>query len=356
MPEIHAPLIELSSPLPTDVEAGTELTLEVRVTCPSGCDLTGESVQVLTADGSVVTVERVSPDAAERVGADTMDSVGPDMAEAVIPDTAEVVSPDTAETGSLDPAERLSPHNEVEILSLRAPREVGEHTWTILLPAHEMDGVLHEEASLDVSTTVRPHETSVAVWDVATPVVIGEAFGAKIGIRCSAECGLTGNLVEVCDETGARVGEGVLGEDPWPGTQALYWAEVLLDAPPSEGGFTWSAGPVEADFGPSHVPASAVVSVRTVGPPEHTVEVEVVRDDTGDPIDKVEVRMGIYRASTDERGMARFELPSGEFDLVASKAEFAADPVTVEVTGDLKVRIEARYEPPPDPDEERIWM
>ncbi len=55
MPETHSPLIELSSPLPPDVEAGTELTLGIRVTCPFGCDLGGESVQALAPDGSVVT-------------------------------------------------------------------------------------------------------------------------------------------------------------------------------------------------------------------------------------------------------------------------------------------------------------
>ena len=66
--------------------------------------------------------------------------------------------------------------------------------------------------------------------------------------------------------------------------------------------------------------------------------------------------MGIYRASTDERGMARFELPSGEFDLIARKPGYATDPATVEVIGDLEVRIEARYVPETDPDDERIWM
>ena len=64
--------------------------------------------------------------------------------------------------------------------------------------------------------------------------------------------------------------------------------------------------------------------------------------------------MGIYRASTDERGMARFELPSGRFDLIAWKPGFATDPATVEVIGDLEVRVEARYVP--EPDDERIWM
>jgi len=196
----------------------------------------------------------------------------------------------------------------------------------------------------------------VAVWGLPTPVVIGERFSAKIGIRCSAECRLTGKLVEVRNEAGTSVAEGSLGDEPWPGTRALYWAEVFLKAPPREGSFTWSVGPVAAEWGSSHRQSSAAVSFCTVGPPEHTVAVEVVRDDTGDPIDKVEVRMGIYRASTDDRGMARFELPSGEFDLIAWKSGFATDPATVKVIGDLEVRIEARYVPQTDPDDERIWM
>jgi hypothetical protein len=196
----------------------------------------------------------------------------------------------------------------------------------------------------------------VAVWDLPTPVVIGQRFSAKIGVTCSAECRLTGKLVEVRNEAGTRVGEGSLGDAPWPGTRALYWAEVFLEAPPREGSFTWSVGPVAPERGSSHGPSSAVVSFCAVGPPEHTVAVEVVQDDTGDPIDRVEVCMGIYRASTDDRGIARFELPSGEFDLIACKPGFATDPATVDVIGDLEVRIEARYVPQTDPDDQRIWM
>ena len=97
------------------------------------------------------------------------------------------------------------------VLSLRAPMEVGEHTWTILLPAHDVDGVVHEEVSLHVGTTIRPHKTSVAVWDLPTPVVIGESFSAKIGIKCAAECRLTGKLMEMLDEAGTRVGGGQPG-------------------------------------------------------------------------------------------------------------------------------------------------
>ena len=311
MSEMHSPLIALGSTLPPEVEAGAELALGVRVTCPFGCDLPGGRVRAVSSDGSVVTAESVSPDEALDVE---------------------------------------------EVLYLRVPLEVGEHTWTVLFPAHDVGGVVHEEVSLHVGTTVRPHETSVAVWDLPTPVVVGESFSAKVGIRCAAECRLTGKRPEVLDETGARVGEGSLGEEPWPGTRALYWVEVLLEAPPAEGSFIWSASPVLADMGTSHLEAEAVVGFFTVGPPEHTVAVEVVREDTGDPIEKVEVRMGIYRASTDERGMARFELPSGEFKLLASKPGFSTDLATVEVIGDLDIRVEARHVPETDPEDERVWM
>ena len=311
MSEIHSPLIALSGTLPPEVEAGAELVLGVRVTCPFGCPIPGGSVRAVSPDGSVVTAELASLDEGLAVEA---------------------------------------------VLDFRAPMEVGEHTWAILFPAHDVGGVVHQEVSLHVGTTVRPHETSVAVWDLPTPVVIGESFSAKIGIRCAAECRLTGKRLEVLDEAGATVGEGSLGEEPWPGTRALYWAEVLLEAPPGEGSFTWSAGPVPADLGSSHLEAEAVVGFCTVEPPEHTVVVEVVREDSGDPIEKVEVRMGIYRASTDERGMARLELRPGEFKLVASKPGFATDPATVEVNGDLDIRVEARHVPETDPDDERVWM
>lgn len=311
MPEIHSTSITLSRPLPPEVEAGTELSLGVRVTCLFGCDLRGESVQLLAPDGSVVTAELVRHE----------DGV-----------------------------------NEAEILSLIAPMETGEHTWTVFFSSSEVGGVVHEGGSVPVGCTIQPHETSVAVWDLPAPVVIGERFTAKIGIKCSAECRLTGQLVKIRDEAGIKVGEGSLGDASWPGTQALYWAEVRFEAPPKEGSFTWSVGSVATELESSHREASAVLSFSTVGPPEHTVRVEVVRDDTEDPIDKVAVRLGIYRASTDERGLAKFELPSGEFELTACKPGFEADPATVKVMGDLEVRIVARYVPPTNPDDEQIWM
>jgi hypothetical protein len=304
-----------------------------------------ERVQALAPDGAVVNAEPVWPEDAEGTDAEHPVSAREALSKAVVPDEGSIEAP--------VPEEAVP---EEAVFSLIAPTEVGAHTWTIVFPAHEIDGVVHEEVSLEVGTTVRPHETSVAAWDITSPVVVGHPFGAKVGIRCSAGCRLTGKRFGVRNDDGALVGEGTLGDEPWPGTQALYWAEVLLEAPTTVGSFNWSAGLVATDLGSSHLEAFSVVSFRTVEPPEHTVAVEVVRDDTGDPIEKVDVRMGIYRASTDEQGMARFEVPSGEFDVLAWKTGFVSDPASVEVIEDLEIRIEARYVPQENPDDERAWM
>ena len=330
MAETHQPRIELSSPLPPDVEAGTVLTLVVRLTCRSGCALSVESVHALAPDGSVVDAEPGWPEGAEGMDAEHSVSAEEALSEAAVPEEA--------------------------IFSLIAPTEVGTHTWKIVLPAHEVDGVVHDEASLEVGTTVRPHETSVAAWDITSPVVVGQPFSAKVGIRCSAECRMSGKRFGVRNDAGAPVGEGILGDHVWPGTKALYWAEVLLEGPSTVDSFIWSAGLLAADLGSSHLEAFSVLSFRTVEPPEHTVSVEVVRDDTGDPIAAVEVRVGVYRASTDDQGVARFEVPSGEFDVLAWKTGFVTDPASVEVIEDLEMRIEARYVPQADPDDERVWM
>jgi hypothetical protein len=353
MSETHSPRIEVSSPLPPDVDAGSEHTIGVRLTCPSGCALSVEGVQAVAPDGAVVSAEAVWPEAAETV---SQRPATPDMREAASSEAADPTGTHAERPVSAEEALSEAVVPEEGILSVIAPIEVGEHAWTILVPAHVVEGVVHEEASLQLGTTVRPHQTSVAAWDITSPVVVGRPFGAKVGIRCSAECRMTGKRFAVRNDAGATVGEGTLGDDVWPGTQALYWAEVLFEAPTTVGSFNWSAGLLTDDLGSSHLEAFSVLSFRTVEPPEHTVSVEVVRDDTGDPIERVEVRMGLYRASTDDRGVATFEVPSGEFDVLAWKTGFVSDTASVEVMADLEIKIEARYVPQANPDEDRAWM
>jgi hypothetical protein len=88
---------------PHEVDAGAELTVAVRVSCPNGCGLKRKSVSIRDQDD----VELMSGELTE------LDS------------NAYVAS----------------------AITLRAPLEVGEHIYRAGLAAQEPDGVLHEESS-----------------------------------------------------------------------------------------------------------------------------------------------------------------------------------------------------------------
>ncbi len=55
------------------------------------------------------------------------------------------------------------------------------------------------------------HKTSLAVWDVASPLVIGRSAKIKVGAKCSAGCQLTGHEIEIHDQTGITVARAGLG-------------------------------------------------------------------------------------------------------------------------------------------------
>ena len=250
----------------------------------------------------------------------------------------------------------LGHENQVEDIQLRAPPQVGEAVWSILFPRCEVGGVIHEQSSLTVKSDTTPHRTSVAVWDVPSPAVIRSPFTVKVGVQCSALCQLTGQLVQVRDEAGTEVGEGRLGETPWPGTDALYEVTVALTAPDREGMFSWSVRFGATEPGLPHRESSATFTFRTARPAEHSVAVQVVQEETKDPLESADVRLGIYRARTDERGLVSLEVPKGTYEVDAWKAGFETVPQTVEVTGDVTLQVVARPVPEPDPDFERTWM
>src|SRR4029077_12586873 len=86
---------------PGEVDAGAELTVSVRVSCPHGCDLSGQSVSIRNEDDTELTRDELT---------------------------------------------ELSGEGYVtSALVLRAPRRVGEHVYQAVLAAEETEGVSHEE-------------------------------------------------------------------------------------------------------------------------------------------------------------------------------------------------------------------
>ena len=190
-----------------ELDAGTDIALKVRVLCSSACDLRGKIVKIIAQD-------------------------------AVVAKEIELTDFD----GTV---------NETDEFVVKAPTRPGEYTWTAMFPAQEKEGVLqHEESSTPFSFTVKPHETSIAVWDVPSPIVFNTKFKLKVGVKCSADCKLTDNKIEIYDHEGAKVATGTLGGVPWSGTDALYWAEGELKAPSTDGYYRWTAKFPEPDLEP----------------------------------------------------------------------------------------------------------
>ena len=100
----------------------------------------------------------------------------------------------------------------------------------------------------------------------------------------------------------------------------------------------------------------ATFGFRTVSPPEHRVTVTVCDRYTEAPLAGAEVRVGVYRGATDAGGHAQVEVQPGSYELYVRKAGYGPHSSSVEVTGDLTLRVSAAPVADVDPDDEHVWM
>jgi hypothetical protein len=286
---------------PSEVDAGAELTVTARVSCPNGFDLRGQSVSIREQNDTELA---------------------------------------TAELTEFDGAT-----NATSAFILRAPLEVGEHIYRAVLAANEKDGVLQEETSTEFSFVARPHAMSVNVWGLPSAIAAGECFGLKVGIKCSAECKLAGRPLSIFDHEGAQVGEANLLDDVWPGTSALYFAEVEAQAPLTTGDHEWHAEAPGSEQGVPHAAGSFTFTIKVVRPPDHEVTVEAFDSEKQTPIKGAHVLLHPYRALTDERGMAKVRVAKGCYRLFVSGFQYIAHQSIIDVAGDVTTRAELTLEP-----------
>ena len=91
-------------------------------------------------------------------------------------------------------------------------------------------------------------------------------------------------------------------------------------------------GPVRrTDVELPHDGAASNFSVAVARPAEHRLTVKVREKDTANPVDDAEVRLGLYRATTDPAGMAAIEVPKGTYDLVVWKVGYDVPILSTEV-------------------------
>jgi hypothetical protein len=297
--------LAVSEALPLEVRAGDGVAITARASCPDGCDRTGMTIAVTAPDGRT---ER-HPFALHADGV-----------------------------------------SETAAITLTAPPDLGVHLFRFALSPHEIAGSHYAQAVLDVPVRVTPQATSLAVWDVPSPVVAGTRFVIKAGAKSAANATLAGCVIEVCDEAGNVAASGVLSDAPLPDTGALYWADIHLQAPRTEGMATWSARFEASELNLPHDSATTSFSVAVVRPPEHVLSVRVIEQATAEPIPDVELRLGAYRGTTGASGLAEIALPKGRYELRLWKVGFEAPPRPVEIGADEFIEIVALVVPEEDPD------
>jgi hypothetical protein len=313
----HPIAIDFFEALPAQLDSGAPFSLAVVLTNPSGSDLIGAAYKVLHGDETIAT------------------GVLPAMVR--------------FDPGSHDPRNgRLDQRDHVRI-ALCAPREIGVFEWTLVLPPQEVGGIAFAEAALTFSFGTGEHATSLAAWDVPSPVVAGEKFRVKVGAKCTACCALNGQRVEVHDQQGNVLAAGPLCEAVWPETEGLYWTELELTSPTEEGLHNCPVAFPACDHTLPHRGTTASLSFVTVRPGRHRVCVAIVERETKAPIAEAQVRLGYYRSATDASGVARFTASAGAHRLFVWKADFSAPEQVIDVEQDLDLIVEAEALPKQDP-------
>ena len=230
--------------------------------------------------------------------------------------------------------------NETSEFVVKAPVRPGAYTWRAVYLAHATAGMSHEETSAPFSFTVRPHSTRVVVWDAPSAIECGEQFSVTLGVKCSSECRPDGWAVEVRDHDGKKQATATLSDDPWPDTAALYYTQVDLSAPDTEGLYAWEAKAPATGLGLPHAECIASFGVRVVPTPECLLTVLAIDVESQTPVRRAKVVVHPYTAFTDERGVAEVRVPKGEYRLFVSGRNYFPFRSDGEVKTDVTIRAE----------------
>jgi hypothetical protein len=182
---------------------------------------------------------------------------------------------------------------------------------------------------------------SLAVWDVPMPVAAGGRFSIKVGAKASPARALAGARVEVSDDAGTVVASGAVGDTPWPGTEALHWLALEIEAPRHTG---------VAEFGVRCSGATTRFSVAVAENPVSKLMVTITERDSKATLGDVEIRLGPFHARTDKGGRAELLVCPGDYQLRLWRTAHIAQPQPVTISGDVSLALTMTHVPEEHPD------
>ncbi|MDA1371569.1 MAG: hypothetical protein O2971_12525 [Proteobacteria bacterium] len=184
------------------------------------------------------------------------------------------------------------------------------------------------------------HLIHVVVWDVPSTIEEGEKFSIKAGIKCSAECRLDDCTMQINDHEGTQLASSTISDAAWPGSTALYFAELELTAPDTAGPYRWEARVAAIEKESLHKECIAGFNLQIVAAPECVINVQAIDRENQTPVKGAKVVVHPYRTLTDERGLAEVRVPRGEYRLFVSGKDYFPFRSDGEVNSDITIRVE----------------
>jgi hypothetical protein len=299
----HQMSISLGKETPAEVVAGTDMTLRIAVSCSSACELRGRMVRVVGEDAAVLhEVELTQFDGAV---------------------------------------------NETDEFVVKTPIKLGQCAWMVEFSEKEEDDV-HGKSSAPFAFTVKPHSTSISVWDVPATIPFGEKFKVKAGVKCSLECKLTDKTVGVYNHEGTKLATATVGDVDWTDDPLLSCAEVELQAPAEEETrYRWKARLLTSGMEIPHAEAECTFAFGTASKADLVVTVEIIDNETKAPMKNATVvlRPAIYRGNaymsrSDDSGVARVSVPKGKYHINATNDGYKTFMVIEELSNDTFIKAE----------------
>lgn len=289
---------------PTVVDAGAAFGLSARAVCTPPCDITGLVATVRDGDG--------------------------------------------VELGQIAFSSFDGNANSSADLMLVAPAAVGVHDWTATLQSFEARDATYPETSAKVALEVKPHAITISSWGLASALTSGAQARMHIGVRCSCGCSMAGRQVTVHDESGTQIATATLGDELWPRTEALYFAEIEFPVTGEPALSQWQLRFAGAGLEPAHADGAQNFSVRIVPPAEHVVTIEAIDRALQTPLAGAMVTMHPFRGTTDARGMAQLRVPKGTYRLFVSARRYVSNHTQIDVEGDVATQAQLDVEIRPE--------
>ena len=309
-----------------------------------------------------------------------------------------IVCNETGEETIVELTKYTGVENSSDEFILKTGNKPGTYTWhahTGHAGAKGSHGMMEATFTYDYY----PHALGLSIWGIPTLYVDSGQVTLNVGAECSNFCSLAGGKLTVFDSQGTNLAETELGEELWPNSDALYWAEMIIPVPAEAGVYEYSVQldglsevleilpgqpdeqldltdnqpdefTVQAEGQPEleeemleegqldeelleeeeepylkHARYCKGFTISVHLKPEYSVSVTVIDFNTREPIEKAVVRIHPARTVCDPIGLAVVPSKSGTVTLMANALDYYTHSSEITITEDTEFTIELLHKP-----------